>query len=151
ASVASEQDVDVLAGLAALIDSSLVETVPTPAGEPRFRMVETIREFAFEQLSSRGEVDEAQLGLIRHLIRMCESEGGNRRGPELAAWFASLDLELDNVRAALTWTLESGDHVDLGLHLAALLHSFWKEGAHWSEGRRWLERTLAEAREVDPV
>jgi DNA-binding CsgD family transcriptional regulator len=114
-------------------------------------MLETIREFALEQLSTHGEVDAAQLGLIQHLIAMCESEIGNRRGPGLAAWFASLDLELDNVRAALTWTLQSGDHVDLGLHLAALLHNFWKEGAHWSEGRSWLERTLAETGDVDPV
>jgi non-specific serine/threonine protein kinase len=151
ASVASETCIDVLAGTASLVDNSLVESVPTASGEPRFRMLETIREFALEQLFACGESDAAQRGLIGYLVRMCESDIGTQRGSAQAAWFAQLDLELDNIRAALTWAHGSAHGVELGLHLAALLQNFWKEGAHWSEGRQWLERTLAAAEHVDSV
>jgi ATP/maltotriose-dependent transcriptional regulator MalT len=68
-----------------------------------------------------------------------------------ADWFARLNLELDNIRAALTWTLGSPERGQLGLHLARLLHLFWKEGAHWTEGRLWLDRLLERPDQVDPL
>jgi predicted ATPase/DNA-binding CsgD family transcriptional regulator len=149
-SVASDIDIDMLAGVASLVDNSLVESVPTPSGEPRFRMLETIREFALEQLEASGETEGAARGLVDYLVKMCESDV-RERGSAQAARFAQLDLELDNIRAALTWSLGSARDVEHGMHLAALLLNFWKEGARWTEGRQWLERTLATPDPVDPV
>jgi predicted ATPase/DNA-binding CsgD family transcriptional regulator len=152
-SIICEDDFDVLAGMASLVNKSLVESVPGDSSEPRFRMLETIREFALEQLSLRGQANDAERALIRYLVSFCESEGGSdgRRGRMQADWFARLNLELDNIRAALTWTLGSPERGQLGLHLARLLHLFWKEGAHWSEGRLWLDRLLERPEGVDPL
>ncbi|HYW88289.1 MAG TPA: hypothetical protein VFB50_10990, partial [Chloroflexota bacterium] len=91
ASVASEISIDVLGGTASLVDNSLVESVPTASGEPRFRMLETIREFSLEQLFACGESDAAHRGLIGYLVRMCESDVGTQRGSAQAAWFAHTD------------------------------------------------------------
>jgi predicted ATPase/DNA-binding CsgD family transcriptional regulator len=151
ATVAALQDVEVLDGISSLVDNSLVESVPTATGEPRFRVLETIREYALEQLAGRGERTGAEGRLIRHLIANCESDISELHGVEQAGWFAGLELDLDNVRAALAWTSESGRDVDLALQLAALLHNFWELGGHWHEGQMWLERSLAAAQEVDPV
>jgi non-specific serine/threonine protein kinase len=150
-SVVADTDIDALTRLASLVDKSLIEPVPTSSGDARFRMLETIREYALQLLFLSGETDDVMRSVIRYLIRLCESEVGNQRGGGQAAWFGQLDLELDNIRAALAWTLQAPDGAELGLHLAALLHNFWKEGAHWSEGRLWLERALARAEKVDPA
>jgi predicted ATPase/DNA-binding CsgD family transcriptional regulator len=152
-SIFSEGDFDVLASVASLVDKSLVESVPGHDAEPRFRMLETIREFALEQLSLRGEANDAERCLISYLVRLCESDAGSgaRRGRMQADWFARLNLELDNIRAALTWTLGSPERAQPGLHLARLLHLFWKEGAHWSEGRLWLDRLLERPGQADPL
>jgi predicted ATPase/DNA-binding CsgD family transcriptional regulator len=148
-SITSDEDIDVLASMASLVDKSLVESVPGPSGEPRFRMLETIREFALEQLSIRGEACAAERALIGYLVGL--SDAGAGRGRMQADWFARLNLELDNIRAAFTWTLGSPERAQLGLHLATLLHHFWKEGAHWSEGRQWLDRILERPGPIDPL
>jgi predicted ATPase/DNA-binding CsgD family transcriptional regulator len=148
-SLTSDDDIDILASMASLVDKSLVESVPMPSGEPRFRMLETIREFALEQLSLRGKASAAERSLIGYLVGLSQASAG--RGRMQANWFARLNLELDNIRAAFTWTLGSPERGPLGLHLATLLHHFWKEGAHWSEGRQWLDRILERPGPVDPL
>jgi non-specific serine/threonine protein kinase len=148
-SITSDENIDVLTSVASLVDQSLVESVPGPSGEPRFRMLETIREFALEQLSVRGGTWAAEHALIDYLVGL--SHAGAGRGRMQADWFARLNLELDNIRAAFTWTLGSPERGPLGLHLAILLHCFWKEGAHWSEGRQWLDRILERPGPVDPL
>jgi predicted ATPase/DNA-binding CsgD family transcriptional regulator len=149
--VNSDHDRDVLACMASLLDKSFVESVPGPTGEPRFRMLETIREFALEQALIRGEVDDAARAALEYLLGLCESEAASQRGRAQAGLFAQLNLELDNIRAALTWALESPDRTHLGLRLSVQLHKFWKEGAHWGEGRQWLDRILARPDPVDPA
>jgi non-specific serine/threonine protein kinase len=150
-SATSRVECETLAVLGSLIDMSLIESVPTLSGQPRFRMLETIREFGSEQLSIRGERDEALSGLIQYLVQVCESDLGRTRGSAQAEWFAQVDLELDNIRVALAWAVASPRHIELGLRLAAFLHKFWKERGHWSEGRMWLERALEQADETDPA
>jgi predicted ATPase/DNA-binding CsgD family transcriptional regulator len=150
-SISCEEDIDFLASTASLVDKSLVELVPGQSGEPRFRMLETVREFALEQLSIRGEGNDAERALIGYLVRLGESDASTERGRRQADWFARLNQELDNIREALTWTLGSAERGHLGLHLAILLHHFWKEGAHWIEGRQWLDRILEQPGTVDPL
>ena len=135
-------ELDVFTGLATLVDHSLLrqeeETAPggIPSGnpEPRLRMLETIREFALEQLEASGEGETVRR---RHAAwALAFAEAGDR-----------LEAEHDNLRAALTWALAGNDTV-LAVQLAARLRNFWYVGGHWSEGRAWLERALAVA--ADP-
>jgi predicted ATPase/DNA-binding SARP family transcriptional activator len=129
-----------LDGIATLIDESLVER----DGE-RMRMLETIREYALEELA---EDEEAQAVRRRHaerFLRLAESEPV----PEQAAWLAELDAERDNLRSALSWSLDSGEH-GLGLRLAAALWEFWWVRGHLSEGRSWLDEALALSADEPP-
>ncbi|MDQ3656007.1 MAG: LuxR C-terminal-related transcriptional regulator [Chloroflexota bacterium] len=149
---------DVLPGLETLITSSLLNTTPGVGDTPRFTMLETIREFALEQLAATGEeVDTRQL-FAEHFVRASESERRNLDGPQLRIAHDRLEADLQNCRAALAWTLETGE-AELGIRLAGALWQSWPYGhGHgerpWleriSEGRSWLDQTL-ERRDGFPV
>jgi predicted ATPase/DNA-binding CsgD family transcriptional regulator len=134
----------VLETLASLVDQSLVRRLDDTTGEPRFRLLETIREYAQDQLRLSGQLD-----LMRHrhaaffmdLVRTAEPEL-MRLGQ--AAWLERLEQEHDNLRAALDWATSGGD-AEYGLALAGGLRLFWEVHGHLSEGRRWLEKALAGA------
>ncbi|MCZ6662376.1 MAG: BTAD domain-containing putative transcriptional regulator [Actinobacteria bacterium] len=121
-----------------LVDKCLVET--TPAG--RFRLLETMRQFAFEQLVVGGEAPT-----IGRRHRDWYRETAIRENPELrgsqqvSAW-TRLEQDHDNLRAAIQWSLDNGD-TDGALELVAALGYFWMVRGYWSEAWRWLERALA--------
>jgi len=135
----------VLDGLASLVDKSLVWQ-DAHGHEPRYRMLETIREYGLERLAASGE---AEVVRRRHVV-WCQtlaeqSYAAIRRGPEQRPWLERTEVEHDNVRAALTWLLEEGD-AEAMQRLATALHPFWYVRGYLSEGRTWLERTLIENR-----
>jgi predicted ATPase/DNA-binding SARP family transcriptional activator len=117
---------------AALIDDSLLER----AGE-RLRMLETIREYALEQLDADKEGSAVKRRHFEHFLAVAESDPV----PNQAVWLAQLDAERDNLRAALAWCREAGEG-GLGLRLAAALWEFWWVRGHLAEGRRWLDEAL---------
>ena len=126
--------VDVLSPLAGLVDKNLLLRVGD--GETRFRMLETIREFAAERLEIAGEADAKRrrhaawfLGLARQAERFIWSE-------HQAAWLERLERAHDNVRVALHWCL-SGRDEETGVLLAAAMHRFWWARGYIREGRRW--------------
>lgn len=128
--------VDVLTPVARLVDKNLLIRVGD--GEPRFRMLETIREFAMERLELTGEADAVRrrhaawfLGLARQAERFIWSE-------HQAVWFERVERAHDNVRAALRWCLDGGDE-ETGVLLAASMHRFWFARGHIREGRRWCQ------------
>ncbi|MDR7418952.1 MAG: LuxR C-terminal-related transcriptional regulator [Armatimonadota bacterium] len=128
--------VDVLTSVARLVDKNLLVRVGD--GEPRFRMLETIRGFAEERLELTGEADAVRrrhaawfLGLARQAERFIWSE-------HQAVWFERIERVHDNVRAALRWCLDGGDE-ETGALLAASMHRFWFARGHIREGRRWGE------------
>jgi non-specific serine/threonine protein kinase len=129
-------------GIASLVDASLLDQTQGPDGEPRFWMLETVREFALERLAASEE--EASVRRTHADLCLALAEAGARglRGPDQAAWLTRLETEHANLRAALTWQLEQGD-ADTALRLAAALGPFWHLRRHAAEGRSWLARALA--------
>jgi DNA-binding CsgD family transcriptional regulator/tetratricopeptide (TPR) repeat protein len=133
---------DVLDGLALLVDQSLLRRTEGPEGEPRFGMLETIREYAAERLEVSGDAETVRRRHAEYYLALAEQAEPELTGPRQATWLERLEREHDNLRAALGWALEH-DQAKLGLHLAAALWRFWDLRGHFGEGRDWLERALA--------
>ncbi|MBA3329545.1 MAG: tetratricopeptide repeat protein, partial [Actinobacteria bacterium] len=134
---------DGLPALAALLDSSLVGHEADP-GEPRYRMLETVREYALERLDADTEAAQVRDRHARAFVALAEQAESELVGPEQALWHERLEQEHGNMRAALGWLQES-DQVELELRLAAALGRFWYVRGHLSEGRRRLEDALGHA------
>lgn len=133
---------DPLDGLHALVDKHLVARVEDSGGEPRFTMLETIREYALERLAERGEEQAAQQAHARYYLTLAETAAPALHGPEQTAWFDRLDQEHANLRVALAHFLAGGDTPGV-LRMAGALHWFWFARGHLTEGRHWLDRALA--------
>jgi predicted ATPase/class 3 adenylate cyclase len=135
-------EVEVLDGLGTLIDHSLVRPGQPGEGEPRFSMLETIREFAAEQLELSGERDELQRGHAEHFRNLAEEAELNLTGEARVVWLDRLEADYDNLRAAMDWAERTGD-ASTGLRTAAAIWRFWQQRGRLSEGRARLERFLA--------
>src|SRR5262249_22455091 len=107
-SVLSPQS-SVLDGLAALVDKSLLKQIEAPNGEPRFTMLETLREYALERLAARGEEAALRARHAAYYLELAETAQPNLDTAEQAVWLERLEAEHDNLRAALTWSLEASD------------------------------------------
>jgi predicted ATPase/DNA-binding CsgD family transcriptional regulator len=134
----------VLALLASLADKSLLIRDPAATGEPRFRMLPTIREFALGQLRRNSAEDEAMGRLAAWCLEVAETAAAMREkssgSPQL---IAQLDLELDTLRDVLAWMERQGRAEDF-LRLAAALGWFWLHRSYRTEGRRWLDSAIAQ-------
>lgn len=137
-----ELGIDILDGLASLVDKNLVRSVDTPDGEPRFAMLETIREYGLEQLSKSGDERLVRRRHAEHWIHVGERTSETLFGADRPAVSRRLEQDHENFRSALTWVLES-DEPELGLRLGAALRDFWREGGHYTEGIRWFQSLLA--------
>jgi predicted ATPase/DNA-binding CsgD family transcriptional regulator len=133
----------VFAGIEGLAGQSLVRRLDDVAGEPRYAMLETVREYALEHLTAVGEEEAIR---ARHAAWcLALAEGGELppwSGPTQGQWLDRLEGELANLRAALAWLEEVGDG-ETGLRLAGALGGLWFYRSHRVEGRSWLERALA--------
>jgi DNA-binding CsgD family transcriptional regulator/tetratricopeptide (TPR) repeat protein len=128
--------------IAALVDKSLLWRAEADDGEPRYRMLEMLREYAVEQLVSAGEDEELRHRHAAHYLELAEAAEPHLTGAEQTAWLDRLEAEHDNLRAVLVWVLEQGV-AEPALRLGAAMGRFWLMRGHLSEGRRWLERALA--------
>ncbi len=140
AAVCASSEPALLRHIESLVDKSLL--VETLALEPRFTMLDTIREYALERLAEQGAetlVRNRHASWFRDLAEQGESEL-MRSGQE--QWLQRLDLEHDNFRSALTWSLESRDS-ECALRLAAAHTKYWHYRGFLDEGGYWLERALA--------
>jgi predicted ATPase/class 3 adenylate cyclase len=138
-----ERPPDVLDGLAALADQSLLRQEDRADGHARFVMLETIHEFARERLAESGELDAVQRRHANHFLALAEQARADLQGPQAAVRLEQLEREHDNLRAALQWAIHYGE-ADHGLRLAMALTTFWDARGYWREGRRWLESLLAQ-------
>jgi predicted ATPase len=122
-------DLDVLDTLSSLVGHSLVSTVDTGEGEPRFRMLQLVRAFAAERLRERdGEEEIVRERLADHFAAVSARAGARLSGPEHRLWKARLDAETVDVQAALTWAVDA-DRADLAVRIAGPLARWW-----WARG-----------------
>jgi tetratricopeptide (TPR) repeat protein len=133
-----------------LVDKSLVQRRAGSDHQPRFGMLETIREFAWERLAATDEVSDVSARHAAYFLTVVEEAEPALLGPDQRSWLERLEAEHDNLRAALDWALGSG-RVTTSLRLAAALWRFWSVHGHLVEGRAWLERALALAPVADPA
>lgn len=139
--VIGDTGVDVMESLDAMVGKSLLRAVePRPSGEPRFMMLEAVREYAAERLAESGEADDVARRHAQWYLEVAERAAGAGPAEEGAAMVA-LEDEHDDLRVALSWA-ERTTEVDVLVRLAAALGPFWGAHCHFSEGRRWLDRAL---------
>ena len=140
----SENTLDILEGIALLVNNSLLRQEETASGEPRFRMLETIREYAMERLAESGEMPELQQRHANYYIGIIINEaryGVTSR--ESTAWLNRLEREHDNIQEALEWCLQTPAGRELALSVLSTLTWFWYRRGFFTEGRIWTERFLA--------
>jgi predicted ATPase/DNA-binding CsgD family transcriptional regulator len=139
--------IDVAAALQRLCEHSLLRQEAVLVGEPRYRTLETVREFALERLAASGEEEAIRRAQLGYVVGLAEENYAARYLPAEnpdADQIASLDrLETEhaNIRAALAWALEHD--AEAALHLAGTLLWFWGFRGRTSEGRAWLKAALA--------
>jgi non-specific serine/threonine protein kinase len=132
----------VLEMLALLVDRSLVIVEPRRE-EERYRQLETIRAYAREKLIDSNEAEPLRQRHLDFFLQFVEeSEADMPWGAAEQVWLDRLEVEQDNLRAALHWSLERGDYEQM-LRLAGALAWFWYVHSNFVEGRRWLDQALA--------
>ncbi|HEY0069990.1 MAG TPA: tetratricopeptide repeat protein [Chloroflexia bacterium] len=161
--------IDPLEGVESLLDKSLVrqsgqedEDVSID-WEPRFEMLETIREYAKERLEGSGEEEQIRYWHAEYYLALAETAESELRGPQQGEWLERLEQEHDNLRAALQWSLgqpqanrpndsnesdesdegeKNDERVEIALRLCGALGRFWEMHSHLTEGRKWLDMAL---------
>jgi predicted ATPase len=124
--------------LAALVDRSLLLVQDDrKRGEPRYRMLETIREFAAECLAEAGEVDALRSLHRDHYLAVAETGEAGLGGPGQAEWFARLRVEQDNLRAALAWSRDH-EEADALARMVVALAQFWMDTVRLIDIQLWL-------------
>jgi predicted ATPase len=138
--VCGESGLDVFETLASLVDESLVRPLRRPTGEPRFAMLETIREYAAELLEGSDEAESLRRRHCEHLLaRVEEASAAWHAGAEPdVSLFPILAEEHANLRAALTWAAGAGE-LELEVRLATAARWWWVVQGHLSEGRRFFD------------
>jgi len=126
---------DTLDALTHLRESSLVRIVESEEGM-RFRMLETLREFAQEKLTA-AQYEDSQRQFFTYFFNMAQQATSEMQGPRQTQWLSRLDAEQDNLRAALNWARQYD--AQLGLLLATALIDFWERRLNLKEGRHWIE------------
>jgi predicted ATPase/class 3 adenylate cyclase len=136
--------VDLLDGMGSLVDKSLLRPAAAAGDstDPRFAMLQTIREYALECLVASAEAGVVRERHARYYLQLAEAADLRLGGAEQSGWLERLETEHANFREALVWSLAPEGAAALGVQLAGALWHFWWAHGHLSEGRRWLEATL---------
>ena len=129
-------EMDPLAQVTRLVEQSLLRMEGDD--EPRFRMLELVRDYASEQLDLGGETIECRNRHASYFLGVAEALDAEPVEADCVPLLNRLEADLDNLRAALAWTAASGQ-AEIGLRLAVALERFWIASARIAEGRRWLE------------
>jgi predicted ATPase len=135
-------DADLLDVLASLVDKSLLRQIEGRAGEPRFTMLETIREYGLEQLRASGEVETIRSRHAAHYLELVTEAGPQIVGADQVRWLDRLDLDHDNVLAALNWAINRRD-AEIALRMAASLANFWYFRGRFNEAQTIRTAVLA--------
>ena len=133
--------IDLFEGLSSLVDKNLVQRMDRARTEPRFAMLETIREYALECLLQSGEQSSIRRAHAAYCLVLAEEGNPELSSPERGRWLAQCDDEIENFRFALDWLFHTLE-LDWALRLCAALFRFWEMREHISEGRARLETVL---------
>ncbi|HEY0072196.1 MAG TPA: tetratricopeptide repeat protein, partial [Chloroflexia bacterium] len=148
----ADLSISVLEGLQSLLDKSLLKReIQIDAGasdeiEPRYTMLEMVREYAAERLeegdeTNGGEAEKVKGWFLDYYLALTVAAEPHLLGADQKRWMDVLEAEHDNLRAALAWAFER-DQVELGLRIACALRHFWYIRGHFEEGLRWLQSAL---------
>jgi predicted ATPase/DNA-binding CsgD family transcriptional regulator len=137
---AAGHEIDLAEGIASLLEQSLLQQGQGPGVDPRFGMLETIREFGLECLEASGEADGVRRRHAAWCLALAEEAVAL---PMVVEVLDRLDRDLPNLRLALAWAEGTGE-TSTSLRLAGSLHHFWHLRSHRTEGRRWLEGALSQ-------
>jgi predicted ATPase/DNA-binding SARP family transcriptional activator len=140
---------DVLELLTHLVEKSLV-VVEEQRSEARYLLLDTIRQYAREKLLEAGESEHVRPRHLAFFLKLAEEAEPMLRCGDQLHWLARLDVEHDNLRAALHWAFGSGSWEE-GLRLAGSLARFWYLRGYWNEGREWLKLLLAQSPSESPL
>jgi predicted ATPase/DNA-binding XRE family transcriptional regulator len=132
---------DALAMVSSLVDQSLVGLAGNHP-EPRFDMLDVIREYADERLVEAGEVESTARRHALHYLELTEEGEANLVGAGQDEWSRQLDIERGNLRRAIAWSIDHDDKV-LALRYTVALWRYWRHSGELAEGRRWSEAALA--------
>ena len=142
---------DMLEGMASLVDKSLLRQEEQAAGETRFWMLQTLREFGLEQLARSGELEATRQAHAEYYLRLAQEAQPSLQAAEQGRWLARLELEHENLRAALYWLLaqarggseQSKQQAERILSFCTALSWFWSIRGYGREGQNFLEQALA--------
>jgi predicted ATPase len=146
----------IVEGLVALVDQSLLRQEEGVDGEPRFVMLETMREYALELLAERGELAQTQRQHAQYFLELAERAEPEINGPQMQIWLNRLEANYDNLRTVLAWSLR-GQYAPgsdeqkastLGLRLAGALPIFWTARNRHNEGLAWIDGCLERNRNI---
>ncbi len=136
-----DRGAQVMDGVVSLIDKSLLHL--QEGEERRMWLLEMLREYGWECLVASGELEATQHAHAAYYLRLAEEAEPEMGGSLQVVWLERLEQEYDNLRAALLWSLDQGEHGrEIALRLGGALRRFWFVRGHLSEGRAFLERAL---------
>lgn len=138
---------DVLSLLGQLVEKSLVQR-DERGGETRYRLLETIRQYAHERLVTSGETEHVGQRHADWFLALAVQASPGLNGPTMATWLERLEIEHENLRAALRWLLEHKQATG-ALQIGASIYLFWYARGYLSEGRTWLHDALSLAQSVE--
>ncbi len=147
---------DVLDDISALTDVALVRIIDTPAGEPRFTLLQTVRDFALDVMRRAGDLEDTQRRHAEHYVALAERTAPLLATAQQLEAADRLELEHTNFQTALSWSLRPEmstapppDAADLGIRLCAALWWFWASQGHVAAGQRWFARAAEVAGDRD--
>jgi predicted ATPase/class 3 adenylate cyclase len=134
-------DLDVLTSLDALVDQNLVQPREGIEDDLRVVLLETVREYALERLSELTEADAIGRRHTEYYLELVEQAESELKGSRQEVWYQQLEADLDNLRAALAWSLAHQD-AEVTARLAWALTDLWESRGYLSEGLRWLDAAI---------
>ena len=143
------EDADAVDLLGSLADRSLVE-VNVSGGHSRYRLLETLRQYAFGKLIESGAEQTAYVAHAHYFLSLSEAGDEGVRGPDQADWIERLKAENDNVRTAIGWTIETGDG-DIALRLVSAMSWYWFIDGYWQGPLQLFRRVYDQATDADPL
>jgi predicted ATPase len=128
--------------LGVLLDNSLIKSVEAAHSEPRFSMLQTVREYAWQRLRESGEAAQVQQWHAESFLALAEQANLHARTVNQREWIDRLEIEYDNLRTAHEWFNAQPDRVPEDLRLAGVMFLFWFARGRWTEGRQWIDQAL---------